>query len=162
MSCLGRFFSVRGIPRHFRARSLQPLALKCKDHPWEVKFPQIWHLTDRQYHSPQNLYKWIPLPIFLCIFFVIFTGFRGGHRFFCKRKQQSESTDIARPMWCFLFLWGRGAGKNFLWHFYEINSSQDFFVLQKKLGVDGNVTVFGCPGWSGGWIEEYFRFLRLL
>ena len=34
------------------------------------------------YHSPRNFYKLIPLPVFFCNFFVIFTGIRCGTDFF--------------------------------------------------------------------------------
>ena len=83
--------------------------------------------------SPQNFYKLIFLPFFFCcIFFCNFYGNSLGPPIFvCKKKQQSESTDITRPMWCFFVSLGVGGWKILFVIFYEINSSQDVFVLQK-------------------------------
>ena len=40
------------------------------------------HSLHDAYHSPRNVYKLIPLPVFFLYFFVIFTGIRCGTDFF--------------------------------------------------------------------------------
>ena len=83
------------------------------------------------YHSPRNFYKLIPLPFFFfVIFFVIFTGIRCGHRFFCNSHA----------------LLGESRGlENIFCKFYEINSSQEFFLYCKHFGVDGILKFISAP-----------------
>ena len=79
----------------------------------------------RQYHSPRNFYKLIPLPVFFFVsFFVIFTGIRCGVDI---AQKPNKSGQILDQCW-----------KNIFCNFYEINSSQDFFLYCKNFGVDGS------------------------
>ena len=86
-------------------------------------------LTRLQYHSPQNVYKLIPLPVvFFCIFFfVIFTGaIRCGVDIAQKPNKSSPR------------FWIINAGKYAFGNFYEMNSSQDFFAIANILvRIDG-------------------------
>ena len=69
--------------------------------------------------------------------------------FFCKRKQQSESTDIARPMWCFLFLLGGGGLENIFVIFTKRFPRRIFFVL-RKLWCWWYTLLFFFGGGGGG------------
>ena len=84
---------------------------------WMQLFVYSWKLP--ACHSPRNFYKLIPLPVFLYFFFVIFTGMRCGVDI---ARKANKSGQILDKRWIIFFC-----------NFYEICSSQDFFVLQTIL-----------------------------
>ena len=86
----------------------------------------------KPYHSPRIFYKSIPFPVFL-LFFVVFTGIRCGTEFsFCCNSHAllGESRGYCtktKQEWPD----SRSTLENTFWNFYEINSSQGFFLYCK-------------------------------
>ena len=130
----------------------------------QAKHAQLW-LTIH----PKFFTNWFPSRFFCICFCIFLREFVAATDFCCEKKQQSESTDIARPMWCFFVSLGAGGWKTFFCNFYDTNSSQDFFLYCEDFGVDGkqkhregllshtldNVTSSACPAA----IAESNRFL---
>ena len=93
------------------------------------------------YHSPRNVYKLIPLPDFFVFVFVIFYGNLLGPPIFFVRKSSNQN-QLTSPDRCGVFCFFGGGGlENIFCNFYEINSSQAFFLYCKDFGVDGSWNV---------------------